>query len=207
MRPVCDDAPMLKGLVAALAAVGVVVAVVVGLSQTGTANEAPASAAPTPAEAADALAGAPAPLAALHAEANELLGGEVDAVRERLGALEGHPVVVNKWASWCGPCRAEFPFFQRLSVELGRDVAFLGLNSGDNEGDAREFLGEFPVSFPSYTDPNEKVAFDVGASAAYPVTIFYDASGEQTFVHQGGYPSEEALRADIERYALGGPAR
>lgn len=204
MQQVCDDAAMRKGIVTALATVGIVVAVVVGLSQAGTTNEAPVSAAPTPAEAAEALRGAPAPLAALHAQAGERLDGGPDAFRDRLDDLRGHPVVVNKWASWCGPCRAEFPFFQRLSVELGQDVAFLGLNSGDSVGEAREFLGEFPVSFPHYTDPNEKIAVDIGASSAYPVTVFYDASGEQTFVHQGGYPSEEALREDVERYALGG---
>ena len=193
---------MRKALLAGLAVL-VVAAVVVGLSQTETTDGAPASAVPTAQEAAERLRGAPAPLAAVHAQANELLGGERTAVRERLADLKGQPVVMNKWASWCGPCRAEFPHFQSLSVELGKRVAFLGLNSGDNRGDAAEFLSEFPVSFPSYTDPNEKVALDLGASAAYPVTIFYDASGEQTFVKQGQYATEAALRADVERYALG----
>ncbi len=193
---------MRKALIAGLAAL-VVAAVVVGLSQTETTTEAPVSAALSTEQIAERLRGAPAPLAAVHAQANDLLGGERTAVRERLEALKGHPVVVNKWASWCGPCRAEFPHFQSLSVELGKEVAFLGLNSGDNRGDAMEFLEEFPVSFPSFTDPNEKVALDLGASAAYPVTIFYDASGEKTHVKQGQYATEAALRADIERYARG----
>jgi cytochrome c biogenesis protein CcmG, thiol:disulfide interchange protein DsbE len=187
----------------ALAAVAVVAAVAIGLSQTGTDNSKPESAGLSLADARRSLAGAPAPLAALHAQSNELLQGSADAVEERLAGLRGYPVVVNKWASWCAPCRFEFPFFQRVSARLGKQVAFLGLNSGDNSGDAREFLAAFPVSYPSYEDPAEKTARKLGAAAAYPVTIYYDARGGRAFVHQGGYPSQERLLADVERYALG----
>src|ERR671936_853689 len=69
-----------------------------------------------------------------------LLGGGAAAFRARLRGLRGHPVVVNKWASWCGPCRSEFPYFQRLGVELGRRVAFLGVDGNDNDSDSRRFL-------------------------------------------------------------------
>ena len=77
------------------------------------------------------LAGSPAPLAALHAQANELLGGGRRALRARLAALHGWPIVINKWASWCEPCKAEFGVFQRVSLKLGRRVAFIGIDSGD----------------------------------------------------------------------------
>jgi len=184
----------------------VIVAVVVGLSQTGTTNQAPSKGDSrySLADARAKLAGAPASLAALHEQANQLLGGGRDAVRRRLAALKGHPVVLNKWASWCGPCRAEFPFFQNVAAERGKEIAFLGLNSGDNRDDAAEFLKDFPVPYPSYEDPNERIATDIGAAAAYPVTVFYDARGKRTFVHQGGYASEDDFVADIEKYALGG---
>lgn len=187
--------------------VALVALVVVGLSQTSTDNAAPSRDALrfTPAQIEEELAGAPAPLAAVHAQSNELLGGGRDAVRERLAQLKDArtPVVVNKWASWCGPCRAEFPHFQNLAVQFGKSVAFLGLNSGDNEGDAAEFLADFPVSYPSYQDPNERSALDLGVSAAYPATIFYDASGEKVYTKQGLYADEADLAADIEKYALG----
>jgi thiol-disulfide isomerase/thioredoxin len=141
---------------------------------------------------------APAPLGGLHAQANDLVDGDV---RERVKELRGHPVVVNKWASWCGPCRAEFPVFQQVSTELGKEVAFLGLNGKDNRGDAQEFLAKFPLPFPSYVDPEEKVAREIGLGVNYPMTSFYDASGKRTFVHQGQYHSAADLRADIEQYA------
>ena len=99
------------------------------------------------------LAGSPAPLAALHAQASELLPGDARALHARLSALRGYPVVINKWASWCEPCRAEFGVFQRASVSLGREVAFIGIDSGDtSRAEARAFLRTFPLSYPSYYD-------------------------------------------------------
>src|SRR6059036_3311354 len=73
-------------------------------------------------------------LAALEAQANQLLGGGSAAFQKQVKALRGHPIVVNQWASWCGPCRFEFPFFQALARKYAGRVAFLGVNSQDNRG-------------------------------------------------------------------------
>jgi cytochrome c biogenesis protein CcmG, thiol:disulfide interchange protein DsbE len=148
----------------------------------------------------DRLQGAPAPLAALHAQSNQLLGGGTDAFGERLRALRGHPVVINKWASWCGPCRAEFPIFQNVATDRGREVAFLGVDGKDSRSSAVGFLEEFPLPYPSYEDPDEDIARDIGAPANYPVTLFVDAEGETVFIHQGQYRSEADLVDDIERW-------
>lgn len=148
-----------------------------------------------------ALAGAPPPLARIHAQRNELLGGGAAAFKRRLRELRGRPVVVNKWASWCGPCRAEFPFFQELSVERGKEIAFLGVNSNDSDGAARRFLEELPVSYPSYKDPDQKVAAVFRATAAFPATAFYDSKGELAFVRQGSYATKEKLAEEIDRHA------
>ncbi len=175
---------------------------VVGLSQAGDKGAEPATS-QAPFDLATAkreLAGAPAPLAALHAQSGELLGGGIPAFERRLGELKGHPVVINKWASWCNPCRAEFPAFQQLATERGKDIAFLGLNAGDSEQPARKFLGEYPVPFPSYEDPDEKIARELKAPANYPITLFLDARGKTAFIHQGGYTSKQQLAADVERY-------
>jgi cytochrome c biogenesis protein CcmG/thiol:disulfide interchange protein DsbE len=175
---------------------------VVGLSQAGdktrepTADEAPFDLATAKRE----LAGAPAPLAALHAQSAELLSGGVPAFEKRLAELKGHPVVINKWASWCNPCRAEFPVFQQLATERGREVAFLGLNAGDSEQPARKFLSQYPIPFPSYEDPDEEIARELKAPANYPITLFVDARGKTAFIHQGGYTSKEQLAADVDRY-------
>jgi cytochrome c biogenesis protein CcmG/thiol:disulfide interchange protein DsbE len=153
---------------------------------------------------AKALAGAPAPLAALYAQGDELLGGGSDAYERRIRALRGYPAVVNVWASWCGPCRFEFPAFQRLSARYGKRVAFLGIDSQDSADAARTFLRDHPVPYPSYSDPDEEIAAGVGATLGLPATVFYDRSGEIAFLKQGPYGDRAELRADIERYALAG---
>ncbi len=150
------------------------------------------------------LGGSPAPLAALHVQAGELLPGGLGAVRARLAALRGYPVVINKWASWCVPCRSEFGAFQRASVAQGRQVAFIGLDSGDSSlRDARAFLRSFPVSYPSYYDKCGQAGAAITDSTFTPVTVFYDRSGRE-YIRQGPYPSAAKLEQDVRRYALDG---
>ena len=176
---------------------------VIGLSQAGgkDGDDAASTAPPFDLRAAkEQLAGAPAPLAALHAQSSALLEGGVPAFERRLAALKGTPVVINKWASWCNPCRAEFPAFQRVATERGREIAFLGVNGHDSTAPAEKFLRQYPIPFPSYVDPDEKIAQEIRAPANYPITVFVDAAGETAFIHQGGYTSEQALEADIDRY-------
>ncbi|MGH2922998.1 MAG: TlpA family protein disulfide reductase [Solirubrobacterales bacterium] len=152
-------------------------------------------------EATAPVEGAAPPLAAIRDEANELLDGGADAFRERLEGLRGTPIVVNKWASWCGPCRLEFPFFQSQAQKRGAEVAFLGIDSNDSEAAARDFLEQLPLPYPSYLDPDSKLAAEIGAPASFPATAYYDSAGELVFTHQGVYPEEADLAADIDRYA------
>lgn len=150
-----------------------------------------------------ALAGAPAPLAALYEQANELLPGGTAAYEKRIEQLRGYPVVVNVWASWCGPCREEFPVLQELSARYGKEVAFFGLNSEDSEDAAVTFLREEPVPYPSYSDPDKDVFESLGARG-FPDTAFYDRSGQLVFLKQGPYRDDAELEADLRRYALDG---
>jgi thiol-disulfide isomerase/thioredoxin len=198
---------VLRRLVFAIIGLGLVAIVVIGLAQKQGDNAKPKPATISAAEQARQLAGAPAQLAALHTQANRLLPGSKAAFEARLKELKGHPVVVNGWASWCGPCRYEFPFLQRASVALGKQVAFVGLDSEDNAGDAKAFMAKFPVSYPSYEDPHDAIAQNLRpAPRGLPYMLFYDKTGRLQFVHQGGYASQEALETDIERYAVRGDA-
>jgi thiol-disulfide isomerase/thioredoxin len=133
--------------------------------------------------------------------AARFLDGGRDAFEAYVADRRGTPVVVNKWASWCGPCRAEFPFFASQAERRQGEVAFVGVNSSDNDGDARRFLAEYPVPFPHFRDPDLEVAAAFNGVQAFPTTAYYDSTGELAYVHQGGYASEAKLAEDIDKYA------
>jgi cytochrome c biogenesis protein CcmG, thiol:disulfide interchange protein DsbE len=189
--------PWLVGAVA----VGAIVAVGLGQSQESKTPSQPKTQTISSQELREKLGGAPPALAALHQQANDLLPGGRDAFDARLRALRGHPVVVNVWGSWCGPCRVELPIIQRASLDWGKRVAFLGVDTSDNRHDAGKLLDEIPVTYPSYEDPNGKIFTRYGLRGA-PSTVYYDASGKQTYLHQGQYLDRAQLDADIKRYAL-----
>ena len=192
-----------RRLVFALIGLGLVAIIVIGLAQS-SGNKGPSesqvtSKAPPPAEARRALAGSPAPLARLHREANRIIPGGRAELNQQLKGLHGYPVVLNIWGSWCGPCRVEFPSFQQQAVKFGSKVAFLGVNARDNRGAAKDFLRQFPVSYPSVEDPDEAILGKLGGRG-YPSTVYYDRNGKQLFIHQGQYQTEKDLVDDIHRY-------
>jgi cytochrome c biogenesis protein CcmG, thiol:disulfide interchange protein DsbE len=189
-----------------LALVGMAVLIAVGVTQL------PSSSSPggkdatrlTAAQTRALLAGSPAVLAALHAQGGMLLEGGADALHARLGALKGYPVVINKWASWCEPCKEEFTAFQRVSAEYGRRVAFIGIDSGDADRDkALGFLKSFPVSYPSYYDASEALGLQLTDSTLTPATVFIPPHG-RAYIRDGEYPSAAKLKRDVQRYALDG---
>ena len=121
---------------------------------------------------------------------NFLPGGR-DAFEKKIEKERGTPVVVNKWASWCGPCRLEFPYLRDQAEKRKGEVAFIGVNSNDNRGDAEKFLKEEPVPFKHFEDPKLEIAAAFNAVQAFPSTAFYDSKGKLAFVHQGAYTSEK----------------
>ena len=152
------------------------------------------------------LADAPAPLQDDRADANRLLEGGPEAFQERLDSLRGYPVVINVWASWCGPCRHEFPFFQSQADQRAGEVAFLGVDVADSTAAAKTFLSELPLPYPSYLDPGSGVAdapiaklLDVGPGI--PNTIFLDRRGKVAYHWRGAYQDEEQLASQIDEYA------
>lgn len=143
-------------------------------------------------------------LAQLRAQADMLLGGGTGAFRSRLAALRGVPVVVNQWASWCGPCRFEFPFFQHLAQRYDGRVGFLGVDAQDARNDAARFLKKFPVPYPHYFDEQASIARTFGGGRSWPTTAFFAANGKLVFTHIGAYATQAKLEQDITRYALHG---
>jgi thiol-disulfide isomerase/thioredoxin len=127
--------------------------------------------------------------------------GGVDAFQKKIKEERGKPIVVNKWASWCPPCRLEFPFFKDQANERKGEVVFIGVNSQDNRGDAEAFLKEEPVPYKHFEDPKLEIAAAFNGVPAFPTTAFYDSRGKLAFVHQGGYAHEQDLVKDIDRYA------
>ena len=147
------------------------------------------------------LAGAPGPLGSLYRKPGQLLAGGPAAFKRQIAGLKGHPAVVNKWASWCGPCRQEFPFFQKQALKRGRQIAFLGVDGNDAKDSARAFLKKLPVPYPSFFDSNGRIAAVFRGDRVFPTTAFYDSKGELVYTKQGPYVSEVALEKDILRWA------
>jgi cytochrome c biogenesis protein CcmG/thiol:disulfide interchange protein DsbE len=186
-----------------LGAIALVAILALGISQASKESSAPprTTTAISASEIAQRLGGAPAPLAALHRQANQILPGARKGLRTRLAELRGHPAVVNIWAAWCGPCRAEMPVMQRVSLDMGKQVAFVGVDMKDNREAATSFLRKIPVTYPSYDDPSGQV-YNAEKLVGVPSTLFFDRDGKQTYVHQGPYFQRADLVDDIRQYAL-----
>ncbi len=150
-----------------------------------------------------ALAGSPAPLAALHGQADQVLGGGESALAARVRALRGYPVVVNIWASWCTACQGEFGLLANAAARYGRRVAFLGADINDSTGDAEAFLRQHHVTYPSYAVNGIQTFLPQGV-LGYPTTFYVDRAGRVVSVHTGEYASQGSLNQDIQSHALGG---
>ena len=199
---VCEPLSGMRRVVWILAAAALVAVLAVGIGQSGGGESEPAAAGGASLDRAlRQLEGAPPPLAALHQRASVIESADAKAYEAQLRELRGYPVVVNAWASWCGPCKLEFPIFRDVSARLGKEIAFLGLDVSDNREDAGAFLAKQPVPYPHLEDGDGRIVQKAGGSGGLPTTIFYDAQGERAYIHQGGYTKESDLVADIERYA------
>ena len=155
---------------------------------------------PKPAPKPKPISGAPAPVQAVYDQGDALLDPGSGAFATQLDELQGNPVIINKWGSWCGPCREELPVLSDFVQRHGSDVAFLGILSLDSTDAAETFLRDNPISYPSYIDPEESLGNDIVPSGGIPATAFYDTSGKRVYVHQGPYDTVADLEADYEKY-------
>jgi cytochrome c biogenesis protein CcmG, thiol:disulfide interchange protein DsbE len=115
--------------------------------------------------------------------------------RLRLTELRGYPVVINFWASWCGPCRSEIPRFTAAAARLHGKVAFLGIDVQDVTSDARGFLPRYHVNYVSVRDGSDASYADYGLTGV-PETYFVDARG-RVIRHVLGVVSQAQLDEDL----------
>ena len=113
-----------------------------------------------------------------------------------LSELEGTPVLVNVWASWCGPCEKEAPHLAAAHAEYGDRVQFLGVDILDERESARRFMHEHGWTYPSVYDLPGAIRDGLGL-LGQPVTLFYDASGELVGTWTGAL-NEDVLRENLE---------
>jgi len=113
-----------------------------------------------------------------------------------LVGLRPKPVVVNVWASWCGPCRVEAPLLEKASRRYGDRVAFLGVDARDREADARDFLRRYGITYPNVVDADDSVVSLLGLRG-FPTTYVFNRWGRLVASVVGGI-SERALAARVE---------
>ena len=120
----------------------------------------------------------------------------------RLSEYRGDVVMINFWATWCGPCRQEMPLLDELYTRYQR-VGFnlLGVNIDDDSSRAMNMISELGVSFPVLFDARKEVSklYDVDAM---PVTILVDREGNVRYVHKGYKPGYEEKYLDQVRSLL-----
>jgi cytochrome c biogenesis protein CcmG/thiol:disulfide interchange protein DsbE len=94
----------------------------------------------------------------------------------KLSELRGRPLVLNFWASWCGPCQQEHPTLARAAKHFGGEARFFGVVFEDTPEEARKFARPMDPSFPQLIDPMSRMAVDYGVTGV-PETYFIDGQG------------------------------
>lgn len=114
--------------------------------------------------------------------------------------LPARPVVLNLWASWCGPCREEMPALQRVHRAARGQVLFLGINTSDGQGAARSFVQDFGVTYPSLSDPQATALNRLGGRGL-PLTLVLAADGTVLDRTIGGI-KQDKLAGVLERAGI-----
>jgi cytochrome c biogenesis protein CcmG/thiol:disulfide interchange protein DsbE len=166
------------------------VLVLLSLAGTGCSLQKPV----TQADAGQSLVGKAAP---------DFAGTDLDGKPIRLSDFKGHPLLINFWASWCGPCRAEQPGLNAISAAYAdRGLVIVGVDVRDTIGAARIHRDEFKVPYRSLFDQAGRLEYAYGIDAP-PGTVLVDAQGVVREQVPGGL-GEDVLRPLIDRRLFGG---
>jgi cytochrome c biogenesis protein CcmG/thiol:disulfide interchange protein DsbE len=138
--------------------------------------------------------GAPGAGAQIGQVAPDFALSDLDGNPIRLADLRGRPVIVNFWASWCGPCVEEFPLLQAAHADHASEgLAVVGIVFRDNSEAARDFMRRMGAGWPAAMDPGEQIARSFGIHGP-PETFFIDRAGVVR-----GRQIGQLTRADLER--------
>ena len=123
-----------------------------------------------------------------------------DGNQVKLSDFEGKPVILNFWASWCGPCKSEMPEIQTFYEKYGQKVHFLVVNCTDGSREtveiAKNFIEKEGYTFPVYFDTTSMGAYTYGASSI-PLTFFIDREGNMAAYYMGAM-SESILQQGVD---------
>jgi peroxiredoxin len=140
-----------------------------------------------------------APVARVGRPAPEFTLPALDGQPVSLSALKGKPIMVNFWATWCGPCVHEVPYIQETyQVWSGKGLVILAVNLGESLSQVQGFVQENQLSFPVLLDGGGEVAGQYGVRAI-PTTVFIDGEGITRNIKQGSYPSRAAIEVDLKK--------
>lgn len=121
--------------------------------------------------------------------------GQVD-----LATLRGTPMVVNLWATWCGPCREEAPYLAEIADDLAGEVTLIGVDVADPDPVAAlRFAGEQGWTYPHVADPDRRFVAALGVNGL-PQTLLVDADGLIVHRHVGPVTSTEQLRGLVQEH-------
>ena len=122
-----------------------------------------------------------------------------DGSEVRLSDLKGQVVMINFWATWCGPCRQEMPLLEQLQARYGPlGFTLLGVNVEPDPAAASAWLKSVTVTFPILFDTRNAVAESFGVQGM-PSSVFVDREGRVRYVHRGYKSGDEAQYADLIR--------
>lgn len=114
---------------------------------------------------------------------------------------DGTPLVINFWASWCAPCRAEMPAFEQVHQELGDQVRIVGVTDEDDHDASTKAADAAGVTYPLLVDEDQTLLTDLKISGL-PGTVFVDADGKVIGRHLGALTEADLLKEIEDRYAI-----
>ena len=119
-----------------------------------------------------------------------------------LSSLKGRVVLINFWATWCGPCRKEMPLLEQIQKKYASlGFTLLGVNVEEDTAMMDTFLKDVPVTFPILLDPANGISKLYNVSAM-PSTVIVDRKGNIRYIHQGYKPGDESKYQDIIRQLI-----